>query len=115
MAMNELERLKQAFDTERIAPRRQAKEAALAAALRAFEAKKADASQGSGVITRLRTAAREAADILTGKKPMRMTHALAGGASLAVLTLAVLTTAHLQNAPLRLPDARPAEGNEILL
>jgi Ca-activated chloride channel family protein len=115
MAMNELERLKQAFDTERIAPRRQAKEAALAAALRAFDARRADALQGSGVITRLRTAAREAADILTGKKPMRMTHALAGGASLAVLTLAVLTTAHLQNAPLRLPEARPAEGNEILL
>ena len=45
---------------------------------------------------------------------MRMTHALMGGASLAVLTLAVLTTAHLQNVPLRLPDATPPADISLL-
>src|SRR5688500_3951316 len=97
MAMTELTRLKQALDEERVAPRPEAKEAAIAAALAAFDARNEGARQGSGFSARLRIAAGAAFDILTGRKPMTRTHALAGGVSLAALMLAVVTTANLQN------------------
>jgi len=73
--------------------------AALAVALGVFDAEKVAARQGSGVVGRLRNAARAAFEILTGKRPMTqlsMRHALAGGVSLAVLTLAVMTAANIQ-------------------
>jgi Ca-activated chloride channel family protein len=97
--MDELDRLKGAFESEQVAPRRGAREAALAAALGVFDAEKVAARQGSGVVGRLRNAARAAFEILTGKRPMTqlsMRHALAGGVSLAVLTLAVMTAANIR-------------------
>ena len=97
--MTELDRLKEAFDAERIAPRAGAREAAVDAALAAFDANNRTPRQGSGLVSRLRNAAHAASEILTGKRPMTqisMRHALAGGVSLAVLTLAVMTAANLQ-------------------
>lgn len=99
--MNELERLKQALDEERIAARPAAREATVRAALAAYDAKSQSTRQGLGLVDRLRSAARAASEILTGRRAMRMTpismrHALAGGVSLAVLTLAVMTAANLQ-------------------
>jgi Ca-activated chloride channel family protein len=97
--MTELDRLKEAFDAERTPPRAGARDAAVNAALAAFDANIRVQRQGSGLVDRLRIAARAASEILTGKRPMTqisMRHALAGGVSLAVLTLAVMTAANLQ-------------------
>jgi len=94
--MDELERLKAALDAERIAPRAQAREAAIGAALAAYDVNAATRRQGTRVANRLRNAAHAASEILTGKRHMRMSHALAGGVSLAVLMLAVMTAASLQ-------------------
>ncbi|MGH6924049.1 MAG: vWA domain-containing protein, partial [Propylenella sp.] len=52
--------------------------------------------QGSGLVGRLRVAARAASEMMTGKRPMQMKHALAGGVSLAVLMLAVVTAANVE-------------------
>ncbi len=94
--MSELERLKEALRSEPAAPRPEAREAAVGAALAAFDASMATRRQGTTLVDRLRNAARAALEILTGKRHMRMSYALAGGASLAVLMLAVMTAANLQ-------------------
>jgi Ca-activated chloride channel family protein len=95
--MNELDRLKDALKNRAsAAPRPEAKEAAIAAALAAFDAKAERASQGTKIAGRLIGAAHAAFETVTGRRPMRMTHALAGGASLIVLALAVMTAANLQ-------------------
>ena len=123
--MTDFDRLKQAMEKERLAPRPAAREAAVAAALAAFDAKSQPSRQGSGVVSRLRNAARAATEIMTGQRPMTqisMRHALAGGVSLAVLTLAVMTAANLQTIenmrwrdapePVAAPPARPAPATE---
>jgi Ca-activated chloride channel family protein len=94
--MSEIERLREAFQSERVAARQSARDAAVNAAMQAFDARGAKARQGTNVLLRLRNAARAAIEILTGKRHMRMSHALAGGVSLAVLTLAVMTAANIQ-------------------
>ncbi len=94
--MNELERLKKALDRERVSPRQSAREAAVGAALAAYDANVAAGRQGTTFADRLRSAAHAAMELLTGKRHMRMSHALAGGVSLAVLMLAVMTAANLQ-------------------
>ena len=98
--MNELDRLKEAFDAERVAPRAGAREAAITAALAAFDANNRIGAPRIGTrqpVSGTRRLPR--CEILTGKRPMTqisMRHALAGGVSLAVLTLAVMTAANLQ-------------------
>jgi Ca-activated chloride channel family protein len=94
--MTELDRLRKALAEDVVAPRPEAKDAAIAAALAAFDAKKTEARQGSPIFARLRIAALAAFDILTGKRPMTRTQALAGGVSLAALMIAVFATANLQ-------------------
>jgi Ca-activated chloride channel family protein len=94
--MTELDRLRKALAEDVVAPRPEAKDAAIAAALAAFDAKKTEPRQGSPIFARLRIAALAALDILTGKRPMTRTHALAGGVSLAALMIAVFATANLQ-------------------
>ena len=123
--MTDFDRLKLAMEKERLAPRPAAREAAVAAALAAFDAKSQPSRQGSGVVSRLRNAARAATEIMTGQRPMTqisMRHALAGGVSLAVLTLAVMTAANLQTIenmrwrdapePVAAPPAKPAPATE---
>src|SRR6476659_9622888 len=97
--MRDVEKLREALRTERVAPHAAAREAAVTAALAAFDAKVESRRQGTGLLGRLRNAARAASEIMTGQRPMTrisMRHALAAGASLAVLTLAVMTAANLQ-------------------
>ncbi|HWT31861.1 MAG TPA: von Willebrand factor type A domain-containing protein, partial [Propylenella sp.] len=115
--MNELDRLKDAFRSEGpVVPPPEAKQAAVAAAMRAFDEKNARARQGSNLAGRLRIAASAALELLTGKRPMRMTHALAGGASLLVLTLAVMTAANLHYLDaLSSRDAMPIGGTGEVL
>ncbi len=94
--MSELDRLKQALRTEPVSAREAAREAAIGAALSAYDANMAAGRQGNTAVDRLRNAARAAMQLLTGRRHMRMSHALAGGVSLAVLMLAVMTAANLQ-------------------
>ena len=95
--MNEMDRLKNALNDRAAAtPRREAKDAAIAAALSAFDAKPVQPAKEKNVADRLIGAAHAAFETMMGRRKMRMTHALAGGASLLVLTLAVMTAANLQ-------------------
>ncbi len=102
--MDELERLKQAIKEERAAPRQEAREAAVSAALSAFDANSERPRQGSQALNRLRNAAHAAIEILTGQRhmtsistrPILSRAALASGASLIVLALAVTTAANWQ-------------------
>lgn len=97
--MDELGRLKGALDADRPIALAEAREAAVRAALSAYDAKMREGRQGSGLLARLRNAAYAATNILTGIASM--THistrqALAGGVSIAVLMLAVMTAANIQ-------------------
>src|SRR4051794_1256594 len=97
--MRDAERLREVMQAELIRPRAAAREAAVAAALAAYDAKKESLRQESSLVSRLRNAARAASETMTGQRPMTqisMRNALAAGASLAVLTLAVMTAANLQ-------------------
>jgi len=94
--MDEFERLKGAFEEDRATPRPAARDAAMKAALSAYDANVSTRRQGTSVADRLRNAAHAASEILTGRRHMRMSHALAGGVSLAVLMLAVMTAANIQ-------------------
>jgi len=115
--MSELERLKEALQAEPAAPRPAAREAAIAASLAAYDANVAAYRQGTSFVDRLRNAARAAIELLTGRRHMRMSTALAGGASLAVLMLAVMTAANLQTIEnfARRPAPLNLEGNEASL
>jgi Ca-activated chloride channel family protein len=116
--MSEIERLREAFQNERVEARPSAREAAVNAALHAFDARLSSARQGTSFLLRLRNAASAAIEVLTGKRHMRMSHALAGGVSLAVLMLAVMTAANIQTIenfgwrdarePIALPPVEPA-------
>src|SRR4051812_26123406 len=118
--MRDVEKLREAMQTERIKPRPAARDAAVAAALAAYDAKKESRHQGSSLVGRLRNAARAASEIITGQRPMTqisMRHALTAGASLAVLPLAVMTAANLHTIenlsrhgepePVAVPPAAP--------
>jgi Ca-activated chloride channel family protein len=98
--MDEFERLKRAAEADRAEPRPGAREAALAAALDAYDAEQSrSARKGTGLLRRLRMAATAASETMTGRRPMHSfstRHALAGGVSLAVLTIAVLAAVNVQ-------------------
>ncbi len=101
--MSELDKLKRALNADRITPRPGARETAVAAALEAYDAGHAasqeTARQGTGLLGRLRNAARAATETIRGRRPMHslsMRQALAGGASLAVLAIAVVAAVNVQ-------------------
>lgn len=74
------------------------KQRAIAQAVSAFEKKNRDASQGSDAEDRLKEQAGGFFTTIFGRRPMRLSPALLGSASFAVLALAVLSTnAVLQN------------------
>lgn len=94
---DEIERLKDAFKASPPAsPRDGAKKLAIARAMSAFDEKNAHGPQGNGVMARLRETASAAYETLIGRRSMKMNPAFAGGASLAVLTLAVLSANYIQ-------------------
>jgi len=94
---DEIDRLKQAFRAAPTPdPHVEAKRQAIERAMLAFDEKNARANQGSGVMDRLRETAGAVYETLIGRRSMRLNPALAGGASLAVLTLAILSATYVQ-------------------
>ncbi|MDH3581948.1 MAG: VWA domain-containing protein, partial [Hyphomicrobiales bacterium] len=77
-------------------PGRGAKKRALDLAMAAFDEKNANTHQGSGPLDRLKDTAWAVYETLIGRRSMKLTPAFAGGASLAVLTLAVLSATYIQ-------------------
>ncbi len=96
---DELEKLREALAREsRPKPDDAEKQRAIAQAVSAFEKKNLDAGQGSHTDDRLKEQAGGFFTTIFGRRPMRLSPALMGTASFAVLALAVLSTnAVLQN------------------
>jgi Ca-activated chloride channel family protein len=96
----DLKKLQDAFAREAaVKPRPEAKNAALNAAMAAFEQENASAHQGSSIEARQKdqgnATGRRLVEILTfskWRKSMKLSYLLTGGASLAVLTLAVVNS-----------------------
>ena len=98
---NNMDRLKRLFDRQAATPPSQAaKDAAIGAAMAAFDEKHAQkhqgARQGSPLMDRLTGAADAARATLFGRRPMKLSHVLAGSVSVIVLSLAVLNVSQLQ-------------------
>jgi Ca-activated chloride channel family protein len=103
---DELESLKiLARQEQPLPPRPEARRRAIAEAMLRFEAIGSASRQGSSFSERLRGAASAA---LFGRPSMKLSFALAGGASLAVLALALINTAQLANVPA--PPQSPADA-----
>ncbi len=94
---DELKILKAAFAQEGpIVARKGAKRTAIAQAMSAYDENLARASQGTGIADRLKDTARAVFETVIGRRPMKHSSALAGGASLGVLALAVLSATYIQ-------------------
>ncbi|MDP9137140.1 MAG: von Willebrand factor type A domain-containing protein, partial [Pseudomonadota bacterium] len=95
---DELETLKQLVKREQpILPRPEARRRAISDALSRFETLNNAPRQGLSLADRLKAAASAAYEALFRRRPMRLSLALAGSASLAVLALAVINTAQFEN------------------
>jgi Ca-activated chloride channel family protein len=106
---DDIENLKDTFRAAPALPRPAAKQQALERAMAAFDQKNAPASQGARLQGRLMEAATAVFQMLFGRRPMnvKMNHALAGGASLAVLVLAVVSVTYVRTGDFGgLPSAR---------
>ena len=78
------------------APRKAARHHAIEKGMLAFDEKYLFATKGTGLGDRLRNTAIAVYEALVGRRPMKLTYALMGGASLSVLLLAILSTNYLQ-------------------
>jgi len=97
---DEFKDLKDALRNEGpISPRKEARDLAIDKAMHAFDEKNTSAAKGIGIGNRLMGTAIAAYQILIGRRSMnmRLTPALAGGASLSALLLVILSTSYLQN------------------
>ena len=102
---SDMDKLKTLFDRQGATPPgKAAKEAAIGAAMAAFDEDHAQkhakkhkmARQGSRLMDRLTGAAIAARANLFGRRPMKLSHVLAGSASVLVLSLAVLNVSQFQ-------------------
>jgi Ca-activated chloride channel homolog len=115
---NDIEELKAALRKEDpITPPEGARRRAIDKAMMAFDEKNAAASKGTRLGDRLRGTASAVYQTLIGRRPMKLTPALAGGASLSVLALAILSATYIQTGfhderklPERLALRQPAQG-----
>ncbi len=93
---DELETLRKALREEgEITPRKAAREAALRAAMTAFDdeqKKNVSAAQGIPLVDRLKNKGNVIVQFLTRRRSMKFSYVLAGSVSLAVLTLAVINS-----------------------
>ena len=111
---SDMDRLKAMFDQlAATPPKPAAKDAAIDAAMAAFdeehEHKSDEVRQGSRLMDRLTGAADAARATLFGRRPMKMSHVLAGSVSVLVLSLAVLNVSQFQTPGTLDPDAvKPA-------
>jgi Ca-activated chloride channel family protein len=102
---DELDRLREALAATRPEPDPEARRRAVNAALRSFDAEYADAAQGSAAPDRLSKGRANLLARLFGGRSMKfpvfsLKPALMGGASLAVIALAVVVTRDLRDEPL---------------
>jgi Ca-activated chloride channel family protein len=79
-----------------ITPRESARQLAIEKAMTAFDEKHALAPKGTGLGDRLKNTATAVYQTLIGRRPMKLAPALAGGASLSVLALAILSATYIQ-------------------
>ena len=98
---SDMDRLKAMFDRQaETPPKRSAKDAAIGAAMTAFDEKHGKkpyaVRQGSRLMDRLTGAADAARATLFGRRPMKLSHVLAGSVSVIVLSLAVLNVSQFQ-------------------
>ena len=104
---DELNRMERAFERQAaVRPSDAARQAAMRAATEAFEQENPKVHQGTGIGGRLREWGNQLLIALKRKPFMdfahpKLTHVLAGGASLAVLTIAVVNLNHIR------PDIQP--------
>ena len=116
---DELEKLKQAFKADRDQqPAAAPREAAISAAMDAFDEESAAARQGSGVWDRLRDTGNAVYHTIFGRRSMNTTAPslkpyLLGGVSLAVISLAVLNVENLQLMKPELADMKVAESEQV--
>jgi Ca-activated chloride channel homolog len=93
----DIDQLKAALRAEGpITPRQAARLHAIESAMKAFDEEYPLAFKGNGFGDRLRSTAIAVLETLVGRRPMKLTHALAGGASLSVLLLTILSTHYIQ-------------------
>ncbi len=94
---DDIKKLKAAFRQEHTpAPRKSAKKRAITQAMAAFDEKNSAQAQGTGLGTRLMDTATAVFETIIGRRSMRLTPALAGGASLSVLVIAAMSASYLQ-------------------
>ena len=118
-----MDKLKTLFDRQAGTPKPAAKDAAIGAAMAAFDEehdkKHEGARQGSRLMDRLTGAADAARATLLGRRPMKMSHVLAGSVSVLVLSLAVLNTSQFQTpggpetGASKPDDARLGSGKDL--
>jgi Ca-activated chloride channel family protein len=116
---SELDRMKRAFGRqEPIQPREEARKAAIHAAMASFDTEKSEAAQGTGTGHRLRERRNILLNAFTWRRLMNfphlnMTHMLAGGASLAVLAIAVVSINQLEPGIFPPKKQKIAEGEIV--
>jgi len=123
---DELNRMERAFERQAaVRPSDAARQAAMRAATEAFEQENLTVHQGTGIGSRLRERGNYLLTALKRKSFMdfthpKLTHVLAGGASLAVLAIAVVNLDHIKPgfvpAPLetKLDQATPADEKDAI-
>ncbi len=123
---DELNRMERAFERQAtVRPSDAARQAAMRAATEAFEQENSKVHQGSGIGSRLRERGNQLLIALKRRPFMdfahpKLTHVLAGGASLAVLAIAVVNIDHIKpdfvTAPLetKLGQATPADEKDAI-
>ncbi len=123
---DELNRMERAFERQAaVRPSDAARQAAMRAATEAFEQENSKVHQGSGIGSRLREWGNQLLIALKRKPFMdfahpKLTHVLAGGASLAVLAIAVVNIDHIKpdfvTAPVetKLGRATPADEKDAI-
>ena len=91
------DKLKRAFRKEPpIVPQPDSKKRAIRHALTAFDEFHGKRAQGLGVVDRLKDTASAVFETLIGRRPMKLTPALAGGASLGVFLVASMSAYYIQ-------------------
>jgi len=112
----EFKKLTSAFEHENLPqPSKAAKEVAMRAALEAFDEKNQHQHQGNRISKRLKRQGNKIFDLLTfseWRKSMKLSYLLAGGTSIAVLTLAVANTGQFQEL---LKPSEPANDPAVII
>ncbi len=111
-----LKKLQDAFDGETpVKASSKARNAALNAAMAAFDEENSKTRQGNTIEPRLKEQGNKLSDLFTlsyWRKSMKLSYALAGGTSIAVLTLAVINTGQFQQ--LTQPETTDPEPKVVM-